>query len=241
MKLVTMTSRRTTLAGLTAAFVPSQARSAAPIIGGSGSGLGLLRLLAVQHAREGGSDATVLPSLGSRGGLHARAAGRLDLAVVTSTVWPDLRALGFVSRKLAATAVAVVAHPAVPVRAVTAPEAGRMLAGHVATWPDRAPLRPILRERGESEWVALRGAIGVSTLGQIAAEEASVAILAVDGVRPEIGALSGGSWRAAIELRLARRAPAEGGVADFLAHLDAPQAAALLTSNGYLPRERPGT
>ncbi len=276
MKLATMILRRTALAGLAAALLPARAQAGLPTIGGSGSGLRILRLLAKQQASHGGSGANILPSLGSRGGLLALAAGRLDLAILTGPVAGDLRALGFVSRKLATTAVALVAHPGVSSLAVTAAEAGRMLAGRAATWPDRTPLRPVLRERSESEWLALRqalpgmaadldaprrpgayvtlnaqdnlaaiqtleGAIGVATLGQIAAEEATVAILAVDGVRPAPEALARGTWRAAIELHLAWRAPAEGPLADLLAHLDSPEAAALLARNAYLPRETPRT
>lgn len=276
MKLATMIPRRLALAGLTAAIGSRPARATLPTIGGTGSGLGILRLLAEQHARQGGGVATVLPSLGSRGGLLALEAGRLDLAVVTAPVPPEMRARGFVSRKLATTPVALVAHPGVASQAVTSAEAGRMLGGRVVAWPDGTPLRPILRERSETEWVALRaalpggaehldaarrpgsyvalnaqdnlaavrtleGAIGVATLGQIVAEEATVSILEVDGVRPTIETLAAGAWRAAIDLHLAWRSPAEGFVAAFLARLDASHAAALLIRNAYLPRENPGT
>lgn len=276
MKLATMISRRIALAGLTAALLPAHARAGSLTIGGTGSGLGILRLLAEQHARPGGGAPTILPSLGSRGGLLALAAGRIDLAIVTHPVGQDLRALGFVSRRLATTAVALVAHPGVALRAIAGAEAGRMLGGRIAAWPDRTPLRPILRERNESEWVALRnampgiaadleaprrpgsyialnaqdnltaiqaldGAIGVATLGQIAAEDATVAILSVDGVRPAPETAAAGAWRATIDLHLAWRAPAEGPVADFLATLEAPHVAGLLARNAYRLMETPGT
>ncbi len=56
-------------------------------LGGTGAGLGTLKLLAEAFERTGGTPAKVTPSLGSSGSIKALAAGALDLAV--SSRMPD--------------------------------------------------------------------------------------------------------------------------------------------------------
>ena len=52
-------------------------------MGGTGAGLGTLKLLAEAYARTGGASANITPSLGSSGSIKAVAAGALDLAITS--------------------------------------------------------------------------------------------------------------------------------------------------------------
>ncbi|MBP0464456.1 substrate-binding domain-containing protein [Roseomonas sp. PWR1] len=264
---------RRTLAGFVAiTLMPAAARAAAPACGGSGSGLGILRILADDHARAGGASIDLLPSLGSAGGLAALRAGRLDLAIATQPPPATMLAAGYRMRPLARTPVVVATHAEAGVPALAAEAAGRLLAGSDRAWPGGAAVRPILRERTEREWVALReglpriaqvlgatgpgaglvalsaqenlsaiagiaGAIGVTTLGQVATDAAAVAVPSIDGVAPSPDALAAGAWRPALSLHLVWRDPAPAPIAAFLAHLDGPSAAGLLARHAYIPVE----
>lgn len=252
--------------------MPALARAATPSGGGTGSGLGVLSLLADDHARAGGARFDVLPSLGSAGGLAALSAGRLDLAVTTHPPPAGMLAAGYRTRPLARTPVAIAVHPSVSVAALTVDAAGRLLAGTDRAWPGGTAVRLILRERTEREWVALReglpriapllgaaravggllalsaqenlsviaaiaGAIGVTTLGQVATDNAAVVIPSLDGVTPSPDALAAGAWRPVLSLHLTWRDPAPAPIAAFLSHLDGPSATGLLLRNAYLPLE----
>lgn len=52
-------------------------------LGGTGAGLGTLKLLAEAYARAGGMPAKITPSLGSSGSIKAVAAGALDIAITS--------------------------------------------------------------------------------------------------------------------------------------------------------------
>ncbi len=142
-----------------AALIPSAARAAAPTCGGTGSGLGILRLLADDHAHAGGASVDMVPSLGSPGGLAALRAGRLDLAIAAGPPPAVMLAAGYRSRPLARTPVVIATHPAAGVSTLTSEAAGRLLSGADRAWPGGGAVRPIRRERVESEWAVLRGAL----------------------------------------------------------------------------------
>jgi phosphate transport system substrate-binding protein len=265
--------RRRNLAGLAAAaLLPAAAKASAPVCGGTGSGLGLLRMLADDHARAGGASIDLLPSLGSAGALAALRAGRLDLAVTTQPPPAAMLAAGFRTHPLARTPVVIATHPGAGAPALAAEAAGRLLAGAERIWPSGEAVRPIRRERNEREWAALRdglprvanllgaagpatglvalsaqenlfaiatitGAIGVTTLGQVATDGLAVVIPSIDGVAPGPEALAAGTWRAGLALHLVWRDPAPAPIAAFLAHLDGPATAGLLSRYTYVPLE----
>jgi len=125
-------------------------------IGGTGGGLGLMRKLAALYtARHKGLTYTIVPSLGSTGGVRALRDGALDIAVSARPARAEEK--GTESRFLAATPLAFVVHPGVGVSNITTAELEHIYGGSLTTWPDGKRMRLILRPETESDTKALRG------------------------------------------------------------------------------------
>ena len=121
-------------------------------IGGTGSSLATMQLLA--QAFEKSSPAnhlTVLPSLGSTGGIKAVLAGALDIGISSRPLKQEEQAQGGVAVKFAATPFAIVTGLLTPANNMTLNQLADIYAGRQTTWQDGTPVRLVLRPTNDSD------------------------------------------------------------------------------------------
>ncbi len=125
-------------------------------IGGTGSALGTVRLLADALARQDASQAgmTVVPNLGSTGGLRALAAGALDIALISRPLKPEEAAAGLVVFEYGRSPFVFVTNKT-GVKSITPSTAADFLSGRTPTWPDGQPVRVVLRPATDGDNIYL--------------------------------------------------------------------------------------
>lgn len=121
-------------------------------VGGTGSGLGTLRLLGdafqkthPQHQVE------ILPALGSTGGLKALRAGRIQVAVSNREPNAEERAAGIKGQRYATTPLTLATHAGVPAVAMTRERLAQLLSGRESRWPNGQPVRLVLRPPNDGD------------------------------------------------------------------------------------------
>ncbi|MBR0645979.1 substrate-binding domain-containing protein [Plastoroseomonas hellenica] len=152
-------ARRVVLGGLLLGLGERHTARAAGLvrIGGTGSALGALRLLAAAFSAAGAdAEINVLPSLGTSGGLRALQAGVIDLAVAARPLTESERAAGLRDREYARTPLVFATGPALGLHDLSSADIARIYAGEMTEWPDRTPVRLIRRPPTEADWEALR-------------------------------------------------------------------------------------
>ena len=121
-------------------------------IGGSGTGLGTMRVLADAFARSSpGFQATVVLGLGTGGSIKALAGGAVDLAVTARPMKPDERALGIEETEYARTPFLFAVSTTSKVTAITTAELAQIYSGTLSSWPDGTPIRVVLRPASDSD------------------------------------------------------------------------------------------
>jgi phosphate transport system substrate-binding protein len=134
------------------------AGESAPLrIGGTGMALAAMRQIgdAFTAARPQ-TTVTILPSLGTGGGLAAVTAGAIDVAVAARGLNDAERAKGLQCSPYAQTPLAFVTHPGVGVGGVTLTEVAAILVGRRLAWPNGTAIRLIRREPSDADWSLLR-------------------------------------------------------------------------------------
>jgi phosphate transport system substrate-binding protein len=130
-------------------------------IGGTGSGTGGMHLLAeaFMHA-EPGTEVTVLPALGSAGGISALIAGRLE--VVVSNRAPNAKEIGEAAPvtlstvKYARTPFVLAVHKDLGVTQLNAAQLAAVYAEGPATYPNGKRARPVLRLSDSADTAVLK-------------------------------------------------------------------------------------
>ncbi len=122
------------------------------VIGGTGSGIAPLRVLAAMP----GVDAEFVPNLGSGGGLKALAAGALDLAVSARPLSDAERQAGLVALEAFRTPFVFGVHPSVPTTGSTLAALADYYAGRTANWSHGELVRLVLRPESDSDSALLR-------------------------------------------------------------------------------------
>lgn len=134
--------------------VPVHARETVKI-GGTGSGLELMHqlgsLYALQHP---GLEISVVPSLGSSGGIKAVQSGALDLAISARPVKPEEHGLETVA--LCRTPLVFVVHPLTAASGVHSADLVQLYGSLSFKWPEGGRARVVLRPEGESDTKVLR-------------------------------------------------------------------------------------
>jgi phosphate transport system substrate-binding protein len=121
-------------------------------IGGTGHALGAMRLLGETFSRRNPDiKVTVLPSLGSGGGIRAVAKGVIDIAVTARPLAEDERGSGLVESEYARTPFVFVVSTKSNVTAITTDQIADLYAGRTQKWPDGSPIRFVLRATGEAD------------------------------------------------------------------------------------------
>jgi len=126
-------------------------------MGGSGSDLGTMKILAQAYSKKHLEVAIkVLPSLGSNGGLKALKAGRLDLVLLSrglkkSEKSPQLQAVLYATTPLVFVASPYYAHQSMTTRQIQ-----KIYDGSHPYWPDGRVSRSILRHDKDSDVLVLK-------------------------------------------------------------------------------------
>lgn len=138
--------------GVASAQAVDPAASSIIRIGGSGGSLETMRLVALAYKKIHPQAAvTIVPSLGSGGGIKALRAGAIDLAVIgrplkDSELSPDINATEYARSPLVfATA------PSMNIQAITTSELVSLYNGSRTIWPDGRIVRLVLRPEAESD------------------------------------------------------------------------------------------
>ena len=135
----------------------SLAQSHELVIGGTGAALGALQRLADAYVRtQPAVRATVLPSLGSGGGLKALRAGAIQVAVSARPPDPAELAAGSSTVELGRTAFVVAVSRDNPTTSISRDQLAALLAGHTVAWADGSAARPVLRPPEDADSVSLR-------------------------------------------------------------------------------------
>ena len=120
-------------------------------IGGTGSGLPAMRLLATAYSKTHPDvSIKVVPSLGSGGGIAALAKGALDLAISARPLKDTELSLGARAVEYARTPLVFAVHKDVPKTNLTSDEVLAIYAGKTRTWSDGTRIRLILRPMSDS-------------------------------------------------------------------------------------------
>ena len=139
-------------------------------IGGTGAALGTMQRMATAFKRvHPEHQVTVMPSMGSKGGIKAVQAGAIGLAVSARPLSEDERAKGLVSTVYGRTPLVFATQVDAPTDALSWQELTQAYAGERTQWPDGARIRLILRPQGDadSELIkatspAMREAVGLA-------------------------------------------------------------------------------
>lgn len=120
-------------------------------VGGTGIGLQLAHILGVELAEaEPSVSTTVLPSLGTPGGIKALGAGAIDIAIAARPLKDTEKAMGISEAACLMTAmVFVTSRPSAPGISLTS--LPRIYADPDPRWPDGQPLKVILRSPAGTE------------------------------------------------------------------------------------------
>lgn len=137
-------------------LISSLPAAADPVkIGGTGSALGIMKILAEAYqASSPGTQIVLVPALGSSGGIKAVAAGVLDIGLSARPLKPAERGWNLAEREIARTPLVLASmrqHAG-----FTLNDLARVYDGRLSSWPDGSPLRPILRLESDSETALLR-------------------------------------------------------------------------------------
>ncbi len=196
-------------------------------LGGTGAALGLLtRLGDAFAAGRAGVTVTVLPSLGSGGGIAAVRDGAIDLAVSARPLTAAERTAGVrATAWLSTPLVFVTSRQVAP--SIAAATLVRFYADPTPTWPDSMPVRVIMRPAGEASLDGLVPQLaGFGEALATARQRRNVPVAATDQDNIELARAAEGSLTATTLLQLttenvALRFVAIDGVAPSVAALRA--------------------
>lgn len=145
-------------------LAPTRVSPTALTLAGSGSNLPLTRAL-VEAFRKHHPETKIFvhASIGSGGGVRAVRDGAVDIGLVSRALTEEEGRLGLVVTPHVRVAVVVATHPSVPDRCVASAELAAILSGARSTWSDGSRRVVLLRERGDSSFLAVsRGVPGLA-------------------------------------------------------------------------------
>ncbi len=133
--------------------------SAAPttlIVAGSGSNLGIARLLAETFSKEHPQITVEVPgSIGTRGAIKAVIEGAIPLGLISRPLKAEEKAQGLVSRPYARTAIVIGVHPSVKDETLSTHDLMAIIKGEKKTWQDGNQIIVQTREPGDSGYQVL--------------------------------------------------------------------------------------
>jgi len=141
-----------------AVFASSAQAESVVRVGGAGSGLGAMKILAGAYEKaHPGVRIQLFPSLGSSGGIKALLTGALDLAISARPLKREERKAGAVQREYARTPLLFAANNSVRKADLTTRELEKIYLGQMLTWPDGSQIRLVLRPDGDTDTQIVKG------------------------------------------------------------------------------------
>lgn len=126
-------------------------------IGGAGSSLGTMRLLAAAFEKTNPDvTVTVLPSLGSTGGIKAAASGAVDIGTSARRLSDAERSLQVTAHEFGWTPLVFAVSRTTRATGVTTAQLVDIYAGKIAAWPNGDPIRVIVRPPSDTNTVKLK-------------------------------------------------------------------------------------
>jgi phosphate transport system substrate-binding protein len=151
---------------------PLAARADDIKIAGSGAALGTMRLLAEAYGKQQpAASISVLPSVGSSGGIKAVLAGAVQLAVSTRPLNDTEAKSGAVAFEYGRTPFVFAVPSAAKVSAVTTQNLADIYAGRMDQWPDGSRVRLVLRPVGDSDTETIKAISSAMREAMVAAEQ----------------------------------------------------------------------
>lgn len=138
-------------------FSPQVSAAETLKIGGTGTALGSMKLLAAAFEKAHPDiTVTVLPSLGSTGGISAVAKGALDIGVISRTFKDEELSLGLQKIEYARTPLVPVTSAGMSISGLSSGEVEKIFRGEMQEWPDGARIRLVLRPASESDTLSIK-------------------------------------------------------------------------------------
>lgn len=149
-------------------------------IGGTGAALGTMRLLADAYtAQDADIRVTVLPSLGTTGGIKALLAGAIDIALTLRTLNSTEAAGGATSVEYARTPFVFATAISNPTQEITTAELVDIYLGKQADWPDGGKIRLVIRPTGDNDSEMVRSMSPEMRAAELYAEQRKGLLFAV--------------------------------------------------------------
>ena len=127
-------------------------------IGGTGFGLGVMKILARSFEESHpGENIEVIPSLGSSGGIKALLHEALDIAISGRPLKAEESGKGMEADLFTRSPFIFIVNKSVSKREITLQELEKIFRGDMLTWPGGERIRPILRPKGDTVTKTLRG------------------------------------------------------------------------------------
>lgn len=137
------------------AFATFQSCADTVKVGGTGSGMGIMKVLAdAYQASRPDTHILIIPALGSSGGINATDAGALDIGLSGRPMKASERRAHLTEQEVARTPLVLASmrtHSG-----FTTSDIARIYNGTLNTWPDGSALRPVIRPESDSETALLR-------------------------------------------------------------------------------------
>ncbi len=143
--------------GATFALAAVGAQADSIKIGGTGTGLGTMKLMA-QEFNKSRPDAQLIvtPSLGSTGAIRAVLAGALDIGISARPVTPEESKQGALARAYARTPLVIATGAKNNSAGLTLAQLVEIYSGKVTRWPDGSPIRIVVRPDADADTIAMR-------------------------------------------------------------------------------------
>jgi phosphate transport system substrate-binding protein len=127
-------------------------------IGGVGSALGTMKLLASAFAKSHpGTKVVVLPSIGTKGALKAVPDGAIDIGLLGVSLRKEEVAAGTTVTEYARTPFIFVTRKDIEMKGLTTEEVARIYRGDMQRWPGGERIRVILRRPDDADNLILKG------------------------------------------------------------------------------------
>lgn len=137
--------------------------SAAPstlLVAGSGSNLGITRLLAEAFTKEHPQISIEVPgSIGTRGAIKAVAEGAISLGLISRPLKEEEKKQGLSARPYARTAIVIGVHPSVKDENISSQELVAIIKGEKKQWQDGNQIIVQAREPGDSGYQVLEDTV----------------------------------------------------------------------------------
>jgi len=136
--------------------ITAGAESGAITITGTGSSIGTIQHLAEAYRKKNpGATVTILPSIGSTGGIRAVKANKIDIGLSSRAMRPEERAPELFEVAYGRTPFVFSTHRGNSQSNISLGEIANIYAGQQRSWPDRTPVRLVLRPKTDAYTVFL--------------------------------------------------------------------------------------